>query len=260
MRILRFVEHGQARWGACEEGATMIRTLAADPMVSGIMYLSEEEVPLTGVKLCAPVEPRTVIGIGRNYAEHAREMGGDVPDEPVVFLVPPGAIIGPEEAIVLPQWSQEVHYEAELAVVIGKTVSRVSVEDAHEVIFGYTCVNDVSARDAQRSDHQWARAKGFDTSTPIGPWIVTADSVDPTNLRIQAYVNGECRQDGRTSDMLRSVDELVSYLSHGFTLHPGDVIMTGTPAGVGKLVDGDQVEVRLEGIGTLSNPVQCEII
>lgn len=255
MRILRFVEHGQVRWGACEEGTTTIHPLAADPLLSGIMYLSEEEVPLAGVKLCAPVEPRTVIGIGRNYAEHAREMGGEVPDEPVVFLVPPGAIIAPEEPIILPSWSQEVHYEAELAVVIGKKACRVSVEEAREVIFGYTCVNDVSARDAQRSDRQWARAKGFDTSTPMGPWIVTADSVDPTNLRIQAYVNGQCRQDGTTVDMLRGVDELVSYLSHGFTLHPGDVILTGTPAGVGAIEAGDRVEIHVEGIGTLSNSV-----
>ena len=260
MRILRFCENGQIRWGACEEGSDTIRVLAANPMLSGLMFLSGEEVPLSGVELRAPVEPRTLIGIGRNYAEHAREMGREVPDEPVVFLVPPGAIIGPGEPIVLPSWSQEVHYEAELAVVIGHKTCQVSVEDAHAAIFGYTCVNDVSARDAQRADYQWARAKGFDTSTPIGPWIVTAESLDPAGLRIQAFVNGECRQDGTTADMLRGVDELVSYVSHGFTLHPGDVIMTGTPAGVGALVGGDRVDVRVEGIGILSNPVQCTII
>ena len=204
-------------------------------------------------RLLAPVIPRSkVIGIGRNYAEHAREMGGEAPDEPMMFLVPNTAVVGPGDPVVMPPQTSEVGYEGELAVVIGRLCKDVEPEDALGAVFGYTVANDVTARDLQRADGQWARAKGFDTFCPLGPWIET--DLDPSAQRITTRLDGEVVQDGPTSDMVHGVATLVSHASKAFTLLPGDVILTGTPAGVGLVEAGQRVEVEVDGIGVLSNP------
>jgi 2-keto-4-pentenoate hydratase/2-oxohepta-3-ene-1,7-dioic acid hydratase in catechol pathway len=191
--------------------------------------------------------------VARNYADHAAEMGGEVPAEPMIFLKPSTAVVGPEASIRIPPQSQQVEHEAELAVVIGRLCKDVPVERVPEVVLGYTCANDVTARDLQARDGQWGRAKGFDTFCPIGPWIVT--DIDPDDLAIDCEVNEQIRQDGNTADMVRSVRELVAWISSVMTLIPGDVILTGTPAGVGPLRHGDLVTVTIEGIGTLDNTV-----
>ncbi len=218
---------------------------------------TDQVAPLSSVRLLAPVIPTKILCVGKNYAAHAGEMGGEVPSEPLVFLKPPTAVVGPEDAIVLPALSEEVHHEAELAVVIGGLARKVPVDQAGLHIAGYACANDVTARDLQRRDAQWARAKGFDTFCPLGPWLDT--DVDPTQgVRVQARVNGAPRQDGSTADLAFGVAELVSFCSQFTTLLPGDVLLTGTPAGVGPLADGDRVEVEVEGLGVLANPVQAE--
>jgi 2-keto-4-pentenoate hydratase/2-oxohepta-3-ene-1,7-dioic acid hydratase in catechol pathway len=200
------------------------------------------------------VLPSKVVAIGKNYADHAREMGGEPPDDPVIFLKPSTAVVGPREPIVYPaQLSERVDFEGELAVVIGRLCRHVPPARAPEVIFGYTCANDVTARDLQARDGQWARAKGFDTFCPLGPWIET--DVDPADLELTTMVNGEIRQDSRTSLLLHDVPALISYVSAVMTLLPGDVLLTGTPAGVGPLKDGDEVSVTIESIGTLTNGV-----
>lgn len=208
---------------------------------------------LDDVKILSPVLPSKVVCVGKNYADHAAEMGGEVPAEPVIFIKPSTTVIGEGDAIVLPPQSSNVHYEAELAVVIGALCKNVDVERAGEVILGYTIANDVTARDLQNSDGQWTRAKSFDTFCPLGPWIET--ELDPTNLGISCEVNGDVKQDSNTSHLVRSAHEMVAWISQVMTLLPGDVILTGTPAGVGPLVNGDTVDVTIEGIGTLSNPV-----
>lgn len=194
-----------------------------------------------------------MVALGRNYADHVKELGNDLPTAPVVFLKPNTSVIGPDDPIVLPEWSQEVHYEAELAVVVGRLCKDVPAERVNDVIFGYTVANDVTARDVQRAEDQWTRAKGFDTSCPLGPWIET--DVDVSDLSVRSYVDGEQRQDGRTSQMIMSVHEIVAYASSIFTLLPGDVILTGTPAGIGQIDAGQRVEVEVEGIGRFGNPV-----
>jgi 2-keto-4-pentenoate hydratase/2-oxohepta-3-ene-1,7-dioic acid hydratase in catechol pathway len=210
--------------------------------------------PLVDVRLLAPVLPSKVVAIGRNYADHIREMGNEVPPEPVIFLKPSTAVVGPRDSIVYPaQLSERVDFEGELAVVIGRLCRQVPPERVPEVIFGYTCANDVTARDLQASDGQWARAKGFDTFCPLGPWIET--ELDPADLELTTLVNGEIRQNARTSQLMHDVTALVAYVSAVMTLLPGDVLLTGTPAGVGPLKDGDEVSVTIEGIGTLTNGV-----
>ncbi len=208
---------------------------------------------LADVKILAPVIPSKVVCVGKNYADHAKEMGGEVPAEPVIFIKPNTTVIGEGDYIVLPPQSVNVHHEAELAIVIGALAKNVEVDRADEVIFGYTCANDVTARDLQNSDGQWTRAKSFDTFCPLGPWIET--DLDPQDLAISCSVNGELRQDGNTSDLVRSAREMVSWISHMMTLLPGDVILTGTPAGVSQIVKGDSVTVTIADIGTLTNPV-----
>lgn len=208
---------------------------------------------LADVKILAPVIPSKVVCVGKNYADHAKEMGGEVPAEPVIFIKPNTTVIGEGDYIVLPPQSVNVHHEAELAIVIGALAKNVEVDRADEVIFGYTCANDVTARDLQNSDGQWTRAKSFDTFCPLGPWIET--DLDPQDLAISCSVNGELRQDGNTSDLVRSAREMVSWISHMMTLLPGDVILTGTPAGVSQIVNGDSVTVSIADIGTLTNPV-----
>jgi 2-keto-4-pentenoate hydratase/2-oxohepta-3-ene-1,7-dioic acid hydratase in catechol pathway len=191
--------------------------------------------------------------VGKNYADHAKELGGEVPAEPVIFIKPSTTVIGENDPIILPMQSKNVHHEVELAVVISHLCKNVDVNRASEVILGYTIANDVTARDLQNSDVQWTRAKSFDTFCPLGPWIET--ELDPTNVELTCEVNGEVKQSGNTKDMIRSAHEMVAWISTVMTLLPGDVILTGTPAGVGPIVDGDTVDVTIEGIGTLSNPV-----
>jgi 2-keto-4-pentenoate hydratase/2-oxohepta-3-ene-1,7-dioic acid hydratase in catechol pathway len=227
--------------------------LDGDPLYRPIQ-LTGETIPLSDARLVAPVLPRSkVVGVGRNYREHAAELGNEVPEEPLLFLKPNTAVIGPGEPIVLPHQSEDVHHEAELAVVIGRICRDVPLERVPEVILGYTCANDVTARDLQKRDGQWARAKGFDSFCPLGPWIET--DLDPTDLEITCSVGLQLRQSGRTSQMIHDVPTLVSYISAAFTLLPGDVVLTGTPAGVGPIVDGDDVTVSVEGIGELTNRV-----
>ena len=213
--------------------------------------------PLDKVKLLAPVIPTKILAIGRNYADHAAELGGEVPPEPLVFGKLSTAVVGPGDPIVLPALSQEVHHEAELAIVVKRIAKQVPVEMAMEAVLGFTCANDVTARDLQASDGQWTRAKGFDTFCPLGPWIET-DLDLAAGVAVRCRVNGETRQDGGTRDLVFTVPQLVSHVSAFTTLLPGDVILTGTPAGVGPLRDGDTVEVEIDGLGVLRNPVRAE--
>lgn len=211
---------------------------------------------LVDARLLAPVEPSKIVCVGRNYAAHAAELGNEVPKEPLIFLKPSTSIIGPEEPIVLTRYSEKVHHEGELAVVIGRRCSQLSdSDDPLSFVLGYTCLNDVSARDLQESDVQFTRAKGFDTFCPIGPHIET--DLDPANVLVETRVNGERRQSGNTSLMIYPVVYLIRWISRMMTLLPGDVIATGTPAGVGSLVAGDTVEVSVAGIGVLRNPVHA---
>ncbi|KOX14290.1 2-hydroxyhepta-2,4-diene-1,7-dioate isomerase [Micromonospora sp. NRRL B-16802] len=225
----------------------------------GQLSFSGARWALSDVRLLSPILPSKVVCVGRNYADHAAELGNDVPKEPLLFLKPSTSVIGPRDAIRLPIFSKQVEHEAELAVVIGAPGARRADRAAAErAIFGYTCANDVTARDLQRSDGQWTRAKGFDSFCPIGPWITTGLDVSDLEIRCEVGRNPdemEVRQLGRTKDMVFDVAGLVSYISHVMTLLPGDVVLTGTPAGVSPLVEGDTVTVRIEGIGELSNPV-----
>ncbi|MCU1686253.1 MAG: 5-oxopent-3-ene,2,5-tricarboxylate decarboxylase [Amycolatopsis sp.] len=210
--------------------------------------------PLADVRVLAPILPSKVIAVGRNYAKHAAEFGNEVPTAPMLFIKPSTSVIGPNAAIKLPKASSRVDFEGELAIVIGQPVKNVPASKAAAAILGYTVANDVSARDLQKSDGQWGRAKGFDTFCPLGPWIET--SLDASDLTLRTEVSGELKQDGRTSDLVHSIEELVEFISGVMTLLPGDVILTGTPEGVGEITDGDEVSITIEGIGTLTNPVQ----
>lgn len=252
MRIARYTTGEDPTYGLVDGAGERIAQISGDPLYSKI-ELTGVTTTIDEVRLLAPVIPRSkVIGIGKNYAAHAAEMGGEAPKEPLMFLVPNTAVIGPGDPVVMPSQSEEIAYEGELAVVIGRMCRDVSVEDALSVVFGYTCADDVTARDLQTKDGQWARAKGFDTFCPLGPWIET--DLDTSQLRIRTRLSGELVQDGSTADMIHDVPSLISYVSQAFTLLPGDVILTGTPEGVGSVVPGQQVEVEVEGIGTLRNP------
>jgi 2-keto-4-pentenoate hydratase/2-oxohepta-3-ene-1,7-dioic acid hydratase in catechol pathway len=254
MKVARF-SHGESiSFGIVDEEEHELIVLKADPMFAGYDPTGER-VPLADAKLLAPVIPRSkVVAVGKNYREHAAEMGGEAPAEPLLFLKPNTSVIGPGDAIVLPPESSQVEFEGEVAVVIGRIARRVSEADAASVIFGYTIANDVTARDLQRSDGQWTRAKGFDTFCPLGPVIDT--ELDLERGTIETSVNGDRRQEGRLADMVHSIPAIVAYASNVFTLLPGDVILTGTPAGVGPIVAGDTVEVSVSGLGTLANPVR----
>jgi 2-keto-4-pentenoate hydratase/2-oxohepta-3-ene-1,7-dioic acid hydratase in catechol pathway len=232
---------------------TVVIPLQGDPLYVGLVP-TEQRVPLADVRLLAPVIPRSkVVGIGKNYAAHAAEMGGEVPAEPLMFLKPNTTVVGPGDPVFYPRQSQQVDYEGELAVVIGRMCRDVPVEKVADVIWGYTVANDVTARDLQRSDVQFTRAKGFDSFCPLGPWIET--ELDTSDLAVQTYLNGDLVQDGSTKDMVFDVAALVSYVSSVMTLLPGDVILTGTPEGVGPMNVGDEVEVSVAGIGSLTNKV-----
>lgn len=253
MYILRFIhpERKIPQWGRLEGGKTIVPIVSPfrpeEPQNKSTFQLDE-------VKLLAPVKPSKIVAVGLNYADHIAEMGNTPPSNPIIFIKPQTAVIGPGEAILLPSSSQRVDYEAELAVVIGKKCRSVTPKQAPSFILGYTCFNDVTARDLQKKDVQWTRAKSFDTFAPLGPWINT--SIDPSSLRIECRLNGEIKQSSSTSNLLFSVFELVSFISEIMTLLPGDVIATGTPQGVGPMQNGDLVEVCIEGIGVLSNPVK----
>jgi len=215
--------------------------------------LGKESAPLSSVRLLAPVAPGKVVCIGMNYRAHAAEISIDVPDEPLIFFKPISAIIGPEDPIVLPRQSDQVELEIELAIVIGKRAKEISYDEAKNHIFGFTIGNDVTARDLQFSDTQWARSKGFDTFCPLGPWIET--ELDTNSLKLESRINGHSRQRSKSSDMITDVYEIVSYVSKNLTLFPGDVILTGSPAGLARIEAGDQVECEITGIGVLHNPV-----
>jgi 2-keto-4-pentenoate hydratase/2-oxohepta-3-ene-1,7-dioic acid hydratase in catechol pathway len=226
--------------------------IIAGPLFEAHRRLPESQ-PLGTVKLLVPWIPGKILCVGRNYADHAREHHVDIPDVPLIFMKPPSAVIGPGEAIVLPPQSGQVEHEGELAVVIGRRIRNATPDEAMAAVFGYTIANDVTARDLQQRDGQWTRAKSFDTFCPLGPWIDT--EVDPNDLRITCRVNGRIRQLESTRDMVFSIPQLLTFVSGIMTLDPGDVLLTGTPAGVGKLEPGDTVQVEIEGIGILENPV-----
>lgn len=265
MRIVRFIEsfadvapeYLTPRWGMLVD--QVVYRLQAPPYVRPLragIYAPQvvgEPVALENVTLLAPVRPRKIICVGRNYAEHAAELGNQVPPEPLIFLKPPTTLIGPNEAIVYPDISKSVHHEGELAVVIGEHCRHLNEADATRVIFGYTLANDVTARDLQKGDGQWTRGKGFDTFCPVGPWIDT--SFEPADRAVRCYVNEEVRQNGNTSLMIYSLGRILAFVSQFMTLEPGDLVLTGTPAGVGPLQPGDTVRVEIEQLGTLSNPV-----
>jgi 2-keto-4-pentenoate hydratase/2-oxohepta-3-ene-1,7-dioic acid hydratase in catechol pathway len=233
---------------------SVVVALAGDPLYVGIKLLDQQH-RLEDVRLLAPVLPRSkVVGIGKNYAAHAAEMGGDVPAEPLLFLKPNTSVVGPGDPVFYPRQSSEVHYEGELAVVIGRICRDVPPERVADVVYGYTVGNDVTARDLQRSDVQFTRAKGFDSFCPLGPWIET--ELDVSDLRVQTFLNGDLKQDGSTKDMIFDVPALVAHVSSVMTLLPGDVILTGTPEGVGPMQVGDEVEVSISGIGNLTNQVK----
>ena len=249
MKLVRFLKNDQPCYGLIKGEAVY----AVEGSIFGQFRQAEKVATLSDVRLLAPCQPTKILAVGLNYRTHAAEAGMDVPLEPLVFSKPPSSIIGPLEPIVYPVLSQHVDYEGELAVVMGQRARNVPPQKAHDFILGYTCANDVTARDLQRRDNQWTRAKGFDTFSPLGPYIVT--DLDPAHLAIRSRVNGEIRQDGSTADMVFGVAELIAYISQVMTLDPGDVVLTGTPSGVGPLQPGDVVEVEIEGIGTLRNPV-----
>ena len=249
MRIARFSHDGNVSFGVVE-GDTVAQ-ISAHPF--GPIEFTGGRVPTSAVKMLAPVLPSKVVAIGKNYAEHAAEMGGEVPDRPLIFLKPSTAVIASGDEIASPPSSERVDYEGELAVVISRLCRDVPEERAMDAVLGYTCANDVTARDQQKTDGQWSRAKGYDTFCPLGPWIET--DLDPSDLAITTTLNGEVKQDSRTSMIVHKIPSLIAYITSCMTLLPGDVILTGTPEGIGPMQVGDLVEVTIEGIGTLSNVV-----
>ncbi|WP_306362572.1 fumarylacetoacetate hydrolase family protein [Nocardia sp. CC227C] len=234
-----------------DDGDTVAREIAEHPF--GTPTFTGRSWPLADVRLLAPILPSKVICIGKNYAAHAEEMGGPAPADPVIFMKPSTSVVGPNLPIILPPSSSQVDYEGELAIVIGGVFKNVPAAKAHSAILGYTVANDVTARDQQRHDGQWTRAKGYDTFCPLGPWIET--SVDPSDLEIVTELDGEVKQRSRTSLLLHDIPKLIEWVSTVMTLLPGDVILTGTPEGVGPVREGQTVSVTVEGIGTLTNPV-----
>ena len=262
MRIARFVHPDGMAWGTVEGPADApvdaLTVAAIEGHPFGPITFSGQRWALPDVRLLSPILPSKVVAIGKNYAEHAAEMvtGDDpvAPEQPLIFLKPSTSVIGPRDVIRLPIESELVHFEGELAVVISRPAKDVPRERAFDVVLGYTCANDISARDLQRADGQWARAKGFDSFCPLGPWIETV--LDPGDLRLTTTVNGAIKQDGRTSQLVHDIPTLIAYITRVMTLLPGDVILTGTPAGVGPIVDGDTVTVEIEGIGALINIVR----
>lgn len=263
MRILRFAANSNADLGSDphygvlnEENSILV--LRGDPIYTGLVP-TETKIHLDEVRLLAPVLPRSkVVCIGKNYADHAKEMGGEVPAEPIIFLKPNTSVIGPGETINWPAMSDRIDYEGELALVIGRICKDVPKERAHEVIFGYTIANDVTARDLQSRDGQWTRAKGFDTFCPLGPWIETDYNV--SDQQIKTSVDGEIKQDSDLSHMIFDIPTIINFVSSVMTLFPGDVILTGTPSGIGPMKAGAKVTVEIEGIGALTNTLSSKAI
>lgn len=249
MKIVRFSAGGKIEYGILS--GESVQAISGLPF--GGITPSDRSYPLSEVRLLAPCQPSKIVALGVNYRKHAEEMGSKLPKNPLIFLKPPTAVVGPEDNIVYPPSSTRVDFEGELAVVIGKETRRVSPAEAQSYVLGYTCLNDVTARDLQSSDGQWTRAKGFDTFGPVGPCIET--ELDPGNVMLETYLNGELKQRTSTSDLIYSVPVQISFISEVMTLLPGDVIATGTPSGVGPMNPGDTVEIKIESIGTLRNYV-----
>ncbi len=257
MRICRFTHEtfGGPRYGLLES-TRLLPLASATPFAEPDDLRTAGELPLEEVELLAPVQPSKIVCVGRNYRDHAAELGNPMPEEPLLFLKAPSTVIGDGEVIELPELSQRVEHEGELAVVIGRRCRRLPPDqDPLSYVLGYTCLNDVTARDLQRKEVQFTRGKSFDTFCPVGPYIVTG--LDPSDLKVETRVNGQVRQSGRTSAMAFPVHEIIRYISHAMTLEPGDLIATGTPAGVGPLLDGDVCEVEVEGVGVLRNSVRA---
>lgn len=252
MRVVRVLFEGDCRYGLADDDT--ITLISDEPFAA---WEPEGILSLHDAHLLPPTLPTKVVCVGLNYRNHIIEMGHEMPTHPVIFLKPPTAVIGPLQCIQLPEGVGRVDHEGELAVVIGRRTHKASVEEAVENVLGFTCGNDVTARELQKADGQWARAKGFDGFCPLGPWIET--DIDPSDLRLECYVNAELRQSASTSDMLFNPYELVSYASKVMTLVPGDVVMCGTPGGIGPLHEGDTVEVRIEGIGSLTNSAGADL-
>jgi 2-keto-4-pentenoate hydratase/2-oxohepta-3-ene-1,7-dioic acid hydratase in catechol pathway len=250
MRLVRFLAQDRPVWGIVNNDG--LSELDGDPFTA-FKTLKTGHV-FSQVQLLPPCNPSKVVAVGLNYRDHARELGLELPEEPVIFLKPSTSVIGPGDAVVVPRAGERIDYEAELGVVIKDRTRRISPGQAPDHILGYTCANDVTARDLQKKDGQWTRAKSFDTFCPVGPWIET--DLDPGDLLVETYLNGERRQSSRTSQLIFKVNELVSFISGIMTLEPGDLIITGTPSGIGPMKPGDEVEVRIEGIGSLKNIVQ----
>jgi 2-keto-4-pentenoate hydratase/2-oxohepta-3-ene-1,7-dioic acid hydratase in catechol pathway len=249
MRIARFAYGEGVAFGVVE--GELVVPIVGHPFAP--IERTDVAVPLADLRLLAPVLPSKVVAIGKNYASHAAEMGGDVPEQPLIFLKPSTSVIAHRDSIASPPSSERVDYEGELAVVISRLCRDVPAERAMDVVLGYTCANDVTARDQQRTDGQWSRAKGYDTFCPLGPWIET--DIDPSDLAIRTRLNGELKQDSRTSMLVHKIPSLIAYITACMTLLPGDVILTGTPDGIGPMQVGDEVRVEIEGIGELVNPV-----
>ena len=252
MKIIRYLKDDTVKWGVIDGDS--IREMDGDPF--GHFHLTQKAESLQKVKLLSPCLPSKIVALGLNYRDHAEEMKVSLPKEPLLFLKPSTSVIGPGEAIVYPEMSKRVDYEAELAVIIQKAAKAIPEEKASDYILGYSCFNDVTARDLQPKDGQWTTAKGFDTFSPIGPWIVT--DIDPHHLEISSFLNGARRQRSNTKNLIFGPYQLVSFISHIMTLLPGDVIATGTPSGIGPMGIGDKIDIVIEGIGTLSNPVVAE--
>lgn len=255
MKFCRFQQSGRAQFGLVESvaGEDMVTALVDNPFSAAPKKISP--IALRDVTLLAPVQPSKIVCIGRNYREHAAELGHEVPKEPLIFLKPPSALLDPGQKIVRPKISSRVDHEGELGVVIGKKCrSLQDDEDVRGYILGYTCVNDVTARDLQNKDGQWSRSKGFDTFCPVGP--VVTDEIDPwAGVTVETRVNGDIRQQGNTRDFIFALDVVIRYIAQAMTLFPGDLIATGTPSGVSPMLAGDWVEVTVQGVGTLRNPV-----
>jgi len=256
MRIARFSARGQTGYGVIRND--VIHSLGSDPFsgweTGTELKFDGRTYPLSETRLLAPCLPSKLVCLGLNYRPHAREFDQAPPSSPLIFLKPSTAVIGPESPIILPHNWKRVDYEGELGIVIGKTARHVTEEKAREYILGCTCTNDVTERQIQKEDGQWTRAKGFDTFAPIGPWIET--EVEPDDLVLETYLNGELRQSARTSELVFGISSLISFISGIMTLLPGDIIATGTPAGIAPMRPGDTVEVKIEGIGSLRNPVK----
>jgi len=255
MKIVRYERKGVKRWGVLDITGEHVRE-----GVGNFIHdwgLTKKIFSLDSLHLLPPVEPTKIVALGLNYRDHAEEMKFPLPEDPMIFIKPSSAVIGPADKIIYPKMASQVDYEAELAIVIGKTARHVLPENSRSHVLGYTCLNDVTARDLQRKDIQFTRAKGFDTFCPIGPCIAT--DVTPDDLAVEAYLNGERKQSSGTSQLIFGVDELISFISHVMTLYPGDIISTGTPGGIGPMQPGDTIEIRIEKIGSLINKVEAEV-